>query len=485
MASTVNKSMGQNKKGKKMPNDDFYKEAQQQHIQDIASGLVDGSEINKNPESADEKAPAYLQAESVDQDVTVLTSDKTTASVPQDTTQEQSEDESVEPQAEPQVEVQAQTTVEISPAAHQETQLSQEIASNIQEDSASMNDSFDDFDFVSDYDDTFETGVGTLLPENTAVSSLSVGFIGVGGGGGKIAKAFIDEGFNRTLVVNTTVKDKPTGVGDENFLLLPGADGVGKNISLGKRVLSDNGALVEDSLRTRVGRVDWLFVLAGGGGGTGSACCALDESFNRYLKSVQAAGKVVYVITSPSAQELLNPTIKANFESLLVDVSDTPHIVIDNERQLQLLRGKVGMLGMYPAANRTFAKLVSQVLKLSSESSPIQTFDSKDLERCLRSDGRIFVGTTVMRDPRDPDLGSQIYQNCIQRSPCPMPRGKIKSGVLLLVVTSEMASDPGLSNHLEAAISYVGGRSDTLFSGVYVRERLPGLIAITMLSGIN
>jgi cell division GTPase FtsZ len=488
MASTVKKSMKAGKKeGKKMPNDDFYKEAQMQHIKDIASGIVPGESIKRNPAPPEQQVETRDAEEEVEQ-----ASVKITIPTPKvQTLSAQASDNNdhidVEPppiviQPEPAI-ASPERTIDQSPQANQQKQPG--LQQSIQKESINMSNDFDDFDFVSDYDDTFESGGGTLLPENTAVSSVSVGFVGVGGGGGKIAKAFIDEGFNRTLVVNTTVKDRPSGLDDDNFLLLPGADGVGKNITLGKRVLKDNGALVEDSLRTRIGRVDWLFVLAGGGGGTGSACHALDESFNRYLKSVQAIGKVVYIITSPSAQELLNPTIKTNYESALSDVQVYPHIVIDNERQLQLLRGKVGMLGMFPAANRTFAKLLSQVLKLSSESSPIQTFDSKDLERCLQSDGRIFLGTTVMRDPKDPDLGSLIYQNCLQRSPCPTPRGKIKSGVLLLVVTSEMASDPGLSNHLEAAISYVGGRSDTLFSGVYVRERLPGLVAITMLSGIN
>jgi len=343
----------------------------------------------------------------------------------------------------------------------------------------------DDFDFVADYDDAVEGESGTLLPENSAPSSLSVGFIGVGGGGGKMAKAFIDIGFTQTLVVNTTDKDQPTGLGADHFLLIPGADGVGKNVELGRQILSNNSALVEDHLRSKVGRVDWLFVLAGGGGGTGSSCHSLDSALQRYLKSVSASGNVVYVVTAPTAQELLNPTIKKNYEALLSDVSGSSHVVIDNERQLQLLRGKVGMLGLYPTANKNFAKLIAQVLKLSSESSPIQTFDSKDLEACLSTSGRLFLGTTVVKDPSDLNLGSMIYQNCMTKSPCPSPSGKIKTGVLLLVVTEAMASDPSISTQLEAAISYVGGRTDALFSGVYVREGLPGLVAISALGGIE
>ena len=56
---------------------------------------------------------------------------------------------------------------------------------------------------------------------------------------------------------------------------------------------------------------------------------------------------------------------------------------------------------------------------------------------------------------------------------------------MLLVITPEMANDPSISKHLDAAVSYVGGRTETLFSGIYVRENIPGLIAILSMSGLN
>jgi cell division GTPase FtsZ len=350
--------------------------------------------------------------------------------------------------------------------------------------SSNIDDSdFDDFDFVEAYDES-QVADDLTLPENTARSAISCGFIGVGGGGGKLAKSFLDLGFSRTLLINTTEKDQPDGVAPENFLLLPGADGVGKDISLGKRVLENNSASVEDAIRTRLGTVDWLFVMAGGGGGTGSACHVLHESFSRYLKSANAQGQVVYIVTKPSSQELLNPTISSNFTSLLEDVSPHPHILIDNEKQLQLLRGKVGMLDLYPSANRNFAKLLHQVLKLADESSPIQSFDSKDLEKCLNTPGRMLVGSTVVRDFTKTDLGALLYQGCVKASPCTEPKPRAETGVMLLVATPEMANDPSVSKKLESAFSYVGGRTSTLFSGVYVKNRLPGLIAITILGGM-
>ena len=342
----------------------------------------------------------------------------------------------------------------------------------------------DDFDFVMAYDDDPAEADERLLPDNAARSAISCGFIGVGGGGGKLAKAFLDLGFNKTILVNTTQKDAPSGLDAGHFVLVPGADGVGKDIKLGKRVLQENSAFVEDAVRTRLGQLDWLFVCAGGGGGTGSAAYELHGSLSRYLSSIEATGKVVYIVSKPTAQEMLNPTISNNYKSLVQDLKDTPHIIIDNEKQLQLLRGKVGMMNMFPAANRNFAKLLSQVLKLADEHTDIQTFDTKDLERCLSTDGRIVIGSTVVRDVTRNDLGSLVYQGCLRSSPCPTPSGNAATGTLLLVVDGHMATDPDVSRRLESAFSYVGGRASTLFSGVYVKEGIPGLIAITLLGGL-
>ena len=62
--------------------------------------------------------------------------------------------------------------------------------------------------------------------------------------------------------------------------------------------------------------------------------------------------------------------------------------------------------------------------------------------------------------------------------------GRAPSQNPVIVVTPEMAGDPDVINKIEAAFSYVGGRTDTLFSGVYLKDRLPGLIAISILGGM-
>ena len=343
----------------------------------------------------------------------------------------------------------------------------------------------EDFGMVEDFGLQMEFSDEDLLPENTAPSSLNVGFVGVGGGGNKMANAFIQLGFNKTLLVNTTGKDIPKNVSEDHVALIPDSDGIGKNTEYGKEILAQNGAIIEDALRIKFGRVDWLFVFAGGGGGTGPSVSALNPVFERYMQSVQATGKVVYVVTWPTAQESLNPTIARNALTLLNDVTAYPHIVLDNERSTRLLRGRIGMLGLYPVANTQFAKSFAQVLKLSTEDSPIQSFDSKDLETCLGQTGRGFLGSTMIKDPNTGKLGSMILHNCMNRSACPPPKGKAAAGSLILVASEEMVADPRVSKHLESAIAYVGGRCETLFSGVYVRQNVPGLIAILGMNGLS
>ncbi len=343
---------------------------------------------------------------------------------------------------------------------------------------------FGDLDFADHYGDETVKDDSQLLPENTATSAINCAFVGFGGGGGKLAKSFLDLGYNRTLLINTTHKDQPEGIKPEHFLLLEGADGVGKDVNMGKKILNDNATFIEDTLRARLGEVDWLFVCASGGGGTGSASASLHDAFQRYLDSVQGNGKVVYLVSTPTSQELLNPTIKSNCALLCQDVKAHPHVIVDNEKQLQLLRGKVGMLGMYPAANKAFSKMLAQIFKLAAEPSPIQSFDTKDLEKCLATPGRMSLGTIAVKDFRADNLGMKIFKGCTDRSPCPTPAAKAQAGVLLLVTSTDTASDPTASNQMEAAISYVGGRSDTLFSGVYVRQGLPGLVAIMVLCGM-
>jgi hypothetical protein len=124
-----------------------------------------------------------------------------------------------------------------------------------------------------------------------------------------------------------------------------------------------------------------------------------------------------------------------------------------------------------------------QLLRLAGEPSPVQVFDGKDLERFLSSPGRMVIGSAIC--PPGPNLGVQLYQTCLNNSPCPAPKGHAETGVLLQVITEDHANDVDISGHLEASTAYVGGRTSTLFSGIYVRDNLPGLVTVLALGGLK
>ena len=78
-----------------------------------------------------------------------------------------------------------------------------------------------------------------------------------------------------------------------------------------------------------------------------------------------------------------------------------------------------------------------------------------------------------------------LYQGCLRSSPCPAPAGKEQQvdASYCLIVTSRWHLIPGVSKKLELHFRMWAGRTDTLFSGVYVKQPLPGLIAISVIGG--
>ena len=50
-------------------------------------------------------------------------------------------------------------------------------------------------------------------------------------------------------------KDIPKNVEEDHVVLIPDSDGIGKNTDYGKEVLSQNGAIVEDALRIKLGKL--------------------------------------------------------------------------------------------------------------------------------------------------------------------------------------------------------------------------------------
>ena len=341
-----------------------------------------------------------------------------------------------------------------------------------------------DFDFVDDFAEEMEKPKD-LLDDNIFPSSIKVGAVGIGGCGNHLAEAFFKLGFYRTLLVNSTEKDFPKGIDKKHLVLLDGEiDGLAKNMKLGKSVLLDNSTKIEDALRTKIGDdIDFLLVMCGLGAGTGSSASVLNPTFKKYLKSIGAKGDVIYLATIPSAREKMNKTIMENAKTALNDLKNETIIVLDNEKAISRFRGKVGISSLYPKINEAFAKLFLQFLKTTKNQSDISVCDGEDLTRFLKSKGRILLGTSALKETGE-DMGSKIYNSCLETSLCPKPKGNADIAVLLQILNNEMAESPEVSSHIENVQGYCSGRSQTFFGGVYLNEKVKGMINLLGLSGL-
>ena len=163
-----------------MPNS-FYDEAAKEIIRDVA----DKKRQEVSPMDAFERPPSAVPAQAPTQ--------------PEQPTRSQSQPSATAPIPE-----QAPVPVPVPDL----NQIRQE---PVVEDYSGDGDDYDDFDFVEAYDDDPVGDDERMLSDNTAASAIKCAFLGIGGGGGKLAKAFLDLGFNKTLLINTTVKDQPRG----------------------------------------------------------------------------------------------------------------------------------------------------------------------------------------------------------------------------------------------------------------------------------
>ena len=169
---TDDKPKNKNKENEKvMSTDDFYKQASQEFLKDVAEQGIPEVE-NENEEQPGENVTMNNQVEE-NPEIVVTTPEPII---------EELQPEPVAPAPVAVTPPPQQAHPAPAPAPVLE-------ADGFEDDFA---DDFDDFDFVDHYGDEGVSDISQLLPENTAKSAINCAFVGIGGGGGKMAKAFLD-----------------------------------------------------------------------------------------------------------------------------------------------------------------------------------------------------------------------------------------------------------------------------------------------------
>jgi len=113
---------------------------------------------------------------------------------------------------------------------------------------------------------------GFVTRPDANLNQLKLAVIGLGQAGGKMAQEFARLGVD-VLAINTAKSDLDdlTMIEKENKILLGSIGGASKDIRVGRQAILDNQALVAEVLqRDKIVDADFVFVIAGLGGGTGN-----------------------------------------------------------------------------------------------------------------------------------------------------------------------------------------------------------------------
>lgn len=213
---------------------------------------------------------------------------------------------------------------------------------------------------------------------------IQFGFIGCGQGGGKIVDLFALRGY-KTIAVNTSPVDLAAlaMVPAEHRIRIGTRLGAGKDPRLGQEAVRQDAQKIRNVIFNYfLSDVDYVFVVACLGGGTGTGIAADMVELAR-----QAGLPTGCITTIPLLSESLEEQKNAikGFD-ILTDVNPLPLMLIDN----QLLRLKFGnqpVLDFWTMANETIVRLLDEINQLPNRPSNIYVFDREDFFRLLNTPG--------------------------------------------------------------------------------------------------
>ena len=213
---------------------------------------------------------------------------------------------------------------------------------------------------------------------------IKFGFIGCGQGGGKIADLFAQKGY-KVLAVNTSPVDLSalTMIPNEYRICIGSRLGAGKDPRVGQEAIRGDSEKVKKIIQDYFYHdVDYVFVVACLGGGTGTGIVADIVELSRQV-GITTGCMTTLPLGSESLEENKNALKGLD---ILTDVSPTPLYLVDNE----LLRVKFGnrqVVGFWPLANETIVNTLDEVNQIPNRPSSMFVFDREDFFRLLNTPG--------------------------------------------------------------------------------------------------
>lgn len=301
--------------------------------------------------------------------------------------------------------------------------------------------------------------------------AFNMAFVGVGQGGGRIAQAAYELGYERVAAINTTHQDlQHIKIPDTNKLDL-GGSGAGKDPDVAAAAVQDRDEDIFDVLKTAWGNeVDCAFICFGAGGGTGAgAYTKIAEIAKRLLAETKRESRLGVFVALPRDSEGQRPaTNTVGVMQRLVKQKFSPVIVLDNQQIEALYPGK-SLSQFYQLANTSIVRIFHIFNRLAAQPSEHTTFDRADFARLLDSGVVAFGAQQIPSYDTDADISravrQQLQENILAK--VDLRQGR-QAGLILSVGRAIYESLPSARlEHAFECLNRILADGSTIYPGIY------------------
>lgn len=321
--------------------------------------------------------------------------------------------------------------------------------------------------------------------------SLSLGVVGSGQAGSRIAEAFYKLGYD-SVVINTAMQDlKFIDIPDSNKLLLEyGVGGASKELAIGAAAAEANRGEIANLLHDKLSgsKINVLCLSLGGGSGAGS-CDTLIDILSEIGKPV-----VVMTVLPMDTEDAL---AKSNALETLSKLSSYAKnkkianlIVIDNAK-LEAIYSDVSQMDFYSTANKAIVEPLDIFNTYSSMPSSTKALDSMEfLKILIDGEGLSLYGElTVENYQDDTSIAEAVVSNLngnLLASGFDLTQSKYV-GFMVIANKNVWSKIPAASiNYASAMINDLCGSPKGVFKGIYVSDSTEDVVKVySFFSGLG
>jgi cell division GTPase FtsZ len=348
---------------------------------------------------------------------------------------------------------------------------------------------------IEDFEITEDAAADEIKDESGG--ALTYAFIGAGQGGGRMAKAFYDLGYKKTLAVNTAKNDlELLDLPEEHkfYVDFYGDQGAGKDQKKAKIAFEGREQEIFNKMKEIIGEnVDRIMICAGvaGGSGGGSVVSLVNfcKKYFAYVGRQDASERVGVIASLPTTGESASPRVAANSYNMSDAGEFSPLIIVDNNK-IKKLYPKLTVKAFWPTINNTVAGLFHIFNVLSTQNSDYTSFDPQDYDSVMKAPGCMIMGVTAVKEfESETGVAMALKSNLettLLAEGFDLKTAKTAAGVVV-GGTKIFEETVGLMDNLEHAFSTLAAITGNaiVHRGIYEDPSKDKLVVYTLIGGME